>query len=66
MLITNANAKYTKIGEPTVMKDKYMKNSLMLVVAMPSFSPKRVQTPNAYCSKKLCKRFIEIYVPLQI
>jgi hypothetical protein len=52
MFITKASARYTMTGEPKVMKEAYIKNNLILDVAIPSFSPSRVHTPKAYPSKK--------------
>ena len=39
MFIINASARYIITGEPKVMNEAYMKKSLMLDVATPSFSP---------------------------
>lgn len=52
--MTNASARYIRSGEPNVIKEAYMKNSLMLDVGILSFSPILVQTPKAYFSKNSC------------
>jgi len=52
IFITKARARYTITGDPNVMKEAYIKNNLILDVAIPSFSPNRVHTPKAYPSKK--------------
>jgi len=46
-------------GDPKVKNEAYIKNSLMLDEAIPSFSPKCEQTPNALSSKKCCILFIK-------
>jgi hypothetical protein len=54
MFITKASARYIMTGDPKVINDAYIKKSLMLDVATPSFSPSLVQTPKAYVSMKYC------------
>ncbi len=54
-------------GEPIVKKEMYIKYFLMVVVAMPAFSPIAEQTPNTCHSIKCLKRFIiGIYYPFRV
>ena len=51
MFIKKAILRYKIIGEPKVKKEVYIKNKRILAVAIPNFSPKKVQTPKACFSR---------------
>ena len=58
MLSQKARKRYTRMGEPSVTNDRYMKYSRTVDVDRPIKRPKKVQTPNAERSIKFCSLFI--------
>lgn len=49
-------------GEPKVKKEAYIKKSLIVPVAIPSFSPIQAHTPNICSSTRACSLFISVLI----